>query len=232
MFMYTIDSYLQFINGDDEAMDALDEECIREMRQWRDKVEEDVTALEHNVKELELKLEGLKSGPSQKEVLEQEKVVLEKDVTKFHMMIEQLDGHIVEVQKKLGEKDAALEAKLEGRKRICEENEELKKKIEEQGINWRDAERMKRELQAVDRDIEETEAARNGWEEKIWELDSKISHMFKELERYVMECNQAIRRYFFRSPPLHFVGVYLLLMLLLSWSGLHIFKFILICFIG
>ncbi|KAL2254370.1 UNVERIFIED_CONTAM: Kinetochore protein NDC80 [Sesamum indicum] len=193
-FMYAINSYLLYIRGDDEAADALDEECIREMREWRDKLEENVTLLEENVKELEVKLEGMKAGPSQKEVLEQEKAVLEKDVTKFHIMIEQLDGHLVEVQKKLEEKDKALEAKVEDRKRICEENEELKKKIEEQGINMRDAERMKRELQAVERDIEETEAARNGWEEKIWELDSEIAHKFKELERFMMECNQAIRR--------------------------------------
>ncbi|PIM98610.1 Centromere-associated protein HEC1 [Handroanthus impetiginosus] len=194
MFMYTINSYLLYIRGDDEAMDALDEECIREMRGWRDKVEENVKALEENVKELESKLEGLKGVPSQKEVLEQEKAVLEKDVTKFHVIIEQLKGHLVEVQKKLEEKDRALEAKVEERKRCCEENEELKKKIEEQGINLRDAERMKREMQAVERDIEETEAARNGWEEKIWELDSEIGQKFKELERLVMECNQAIRR--------------------------------------
>ncbi|KAL0422320.1 UNVERIFIED_CONTAM: Kinetochore protein NDC80 [Sesamum latifolium] len=185
---------VQIIKGDDEAADVLDEECIREMREWRDKMEEHVTLLEENVKELEVKLEGMKAGPSQKEVLEQEKAMLEKDVTKFHIMIEQLDGHLVEVQKKLEEKDKALEAKVEDRKRICEENEELKKKIEEQGINLRDAERMKRELQAVERDIEETEAARNGWEEKIWELDSEIGHKFKELERFMMECNQAIRR--------------------------------------
>ncbi|KAK6135422.1 hypothetical protein DH2020_030841 [Rehmannia glutinosa] len=194
MFMYTIHSYLLYIRGDDEAMDALDEECVREMREWRDKKEEDVRVLEEEVKELEAKLDGLRTGPSQKEVLEQEKAVLEKDVTKFHIMIEQLDGHLTEMQKKLEEKDKALVAKVEDRKRICEENEELKKRIEEQGINLRDAERMKRELQAVDRDIEEMEGARNGWEEKIWELDSEIGHKFKELERLVMECNQAIRR--------------------------------------
>ncbi|KAK6156935.1 hypothetical protein DH2020_011183 [Rehmannia glutinosa] len=189
--------------GDDEAMDALDEECVREMREWRDKKEEDVRVLEEEVKELEAKLDGLRTGPSQKEVLEQEKAVLEKDVTKFHIMIEQLDGHLTEMQKKLEEKDKALVAKVEDRKRICEENEELKKRIEEQGINLRDAERMKRELQAVDRDIEEMEGARNGWEEKIWELDSEIGHKFKELERLVMECNQAIRRDHFVLDEVH-----------------------------
>ncbi|GFP93867.1 probable kinetochore protein ndc80 [Phtheirospermum japonicum] len=194
MFVYTINSYLLYISGDDEAVEGLDEECIREMREWKDTLEDRVKGLEDTVKELEVKFDGLKTGPSQKERLEQEKAVLEKDVTKFHIMIEQLLGHLTEVQKKLEEKDKALEAKVEDRKRICDENEELKRRIEEQGINLRDAERMKRELQAVERDIEETETARNGWEEKIWELDSEIGHKFKELERLVMDCNQAIRR--------------------------------------
>lgn len=201
MLMYNINSYLLYIGGEDEGMDALDAECLRELEEWRDKVEESVKAVDETAAELDAKLVGLKKGPSQKEVLEQEKAVVEKDVMKFHDMIGQLDAHLVDVQKKLEEKETALEAKVEERKRICNENEELKRKIEEQGINLRDAERMKRELQAVERDREETEAGRSGWEEKIWELDSEIGHKFKELERLVMECNQAIRRYFFCSLP-------------------------------
>lgn len=194
MLMYNINSYLLYIGGEDEGMDALDAECLRELEEWRDKVEESVKAVDETATELDAKLVGLKKGPSQKEVLEQEKAVVEKDVMKFHDMIGQLDAHLVDVQKKLEEKERALEAKVEERKRICNENEELKRKIEEQGINLRDAERMKRELQAVERDREETEAGRSGWEEKIWELDSEIGHKFKELERLVIECNQAIRR--------------------------------------
>ncbi|XP_022860165.1 kinetochore protein NDC80 homolog [Olea europaea var. sylvestris] len=194
MFKYTANSYLSYIRGDDQAVDALDEEFMRELREERDKIEENVKAVEGNVNELEVKLESLKKGPSQKEALEQEKALLEKDVTKFHMIIEQLDGHMLEVQKKIEEKEKELEVKVAERKRICDENEELKRTIEEQGINARDAERMKRELQAVEREKEDAEASRNGWEEKIWELDSEIGHKFKELEWLAIECNQAIRR--------------------------------------
>ncbi|GFQ03431.1 kinetochore protein ndc80 homolog, partial [Phtheirospermum japonicum] len=172
MFMHTINSYLLYISGDDEAVEGLDDECIKEMREWKDTLEDKVKGLEDTVKELEVKFDGLKMGPSRKERLEQEKAVLEKDVTKFHIMIEQLLGHLTEVQKKLEQKDKALEAKVEDRKRIYDENEELKRRIEEQGINLRDSERMKRELQAVQRDIEEMDTARNDWEEKIWELNS------------------------------------------------------------
>lgn len=194
MLMYNINSYLLYIEGDDEAMDGLDAECIRELEEWREKVVENAKAVEENAVELDAKLAALKKTPSPKEALEQEKAVVEKDVMKFHDMIGQLDAHLVDVQKKLEEKESALEAKVDERKRICDENEELKRKIEEQGINMRDAERMKRELQAADRNFEETEAERSVWEEKIWKIDSEIGHKFKELERLMMECNQAIRR--------------------------------------
>ncbi|KAL1564685.1 kinetochore protein NDC80 [Salvia divinorum] len=194
MLMHHLNSYLLYIRGDDEAVDALDSEFIRELEEWRDKVGENATAVDETANELDAKVMGLKKGPSQKEVLEQEKAVVEKDVTKSHDMIGQLDAHLVDVQKKLEEKERALEAKVEEHKRICDENEDLKRKIEEQGFNMRDAERMKRELQAVERNFEESEAGRSGWEEKIWELDSEIGHKFKELERLVMECNQTIRR--------------------------------------
>ncbi|KAL3638151.1 hypothetical protein CASFOL_018021 [Castilleja foliolosa] len=156
IFVYTINNYLFYISGDDEAVEGLDEECIRDMRELKDTLEDRVKCLEDTVKELEVKFDGLKMDPSQKERLKQENDVLENDVTKFHIMIGRFVGHLMEVHKYLEEKDKALEAKVEERKRICEKNEELKRRIEEQGINLRDAERMKRELQVVERDIEET----------------------------------------------------------------------------
>uniref|UniRef100_F6H972 Uncharacterized protein n=1 Tax=Vitis vinifera TaxID=29760 RepID=F6H972_VITVI len=53
---------------------------------------------------------------------------------------------------------------------------------------------MKRKLQAVERDITEAEVARNGWEEKSWDVDTTIGHKFEELEALSIECNQALRR--------------------------------------
>ncbi|KAI3958049.1 hypothetical protein MKW98_020691 [Papaver atlanticum] len=79
-------------------------------------------------------------------------------------------------------------------RRICEENEELKKTIDAQTVNMRDADTMKRELQAVERDIVEDEEAKSMWEDNSWDLDLIISHTFKELVNLSIECNQAIRR--------------------------------------
>lgn len=194
MFIYTMNSYLHFIRGDDDSMEMLDREFMEKLQYERESVEESLKLVEANVRELEAKLESLRTEPSAKELLEKEKCVLEEDVKKFHSMIEQLNGHITTVEKVLEEKEKELEAKVGENKKICEENEELKKRVDLQGINARDAERMKRELQAVERDIGEAEVARNTWEEKCWDLDATIGHKFKELEALSIECNQAIKR--------------------------------------
>ncbi|KAL7227841.1 hypothetical protein ACSBR1_022674 [Camellia fascicularis] len=194
MFIYTMNSYLHFIRGDDDSMEMLDREFMEKLQYERESVEESLKLVEANVRELEAKLESLRTEPSAKELLEKEKCVLEEDVKKFHSMIEQLNGHITTVEKVLEEKEKELEVKVGENKKICEENEELKKRVDLQGINARDAERMKRELQAVERDIGEAEVARNTWEEKCWDLDATIGHKFKELEALSIECNQAIKR--------------------------------------
>ncbi|KAL3515596.1 hypothetical protein ACH5RR_022498 [Cinchona calisaya] len=194
MLQYTANSYLYYIRGDDEAVEALDDEYMSKLATNREEIVQDLKGLEENVSESEKKLELLKTEPSQREVLEKEKSMLEEDVKKFHAMIDQLDGHMVTVAKVLEEKEKLLDTKVSETKRIKEENEELKRRIEEQGINALDAERMKKELMAVEQDISKTEVSRNEWEEKAWDLNSEIGNKLQELEEQMIECNQAIRR--------------------------------------
>nr|GEV52469.1 hypothetical protein [Tanacetum cinerariifolium] len=70
-----------------------------------DMVKEKIDAKEENVKELEGKLEAMRSGPSLREVKEEEKSLLEKDVNKFNALIEQLRDHEAKVEKQMEEKE-------------------------------------------------------------------------------------------------------------------------------
>ncbi|XVE48708.1 hypothetical protein DITRI_Ditri01bG0023900 [Diplodiscus trichospermus] len=194
MTEYALESYMRFIRGEDDLLEVLDKEFIEKLEKERENVVENSRALEKSVGELEAKAEGLRTGPTEKQVLEKEKNVLEEDVKKFHAMIAEFTGRIVAMEKVLEEKEKELNVKEEERRRICEENEELKKRVELQTFNARDVERMKREMQAVERDIAEAEVARNSWEDKAWDLDSTIGQKLKELMALAMECNQSIRR--------------------------------------
>ncbi|KAJ0075906.1 hypothetical protein Patl1_34257 [Pistacia atlantica] len=190
MYLYALESYLNYIRGDDDSVEELDKEFIGKVEKERDSVSENVIQLEKKVKEME----GMNAGPTERERLEKEKGVLEEDVNKFNAMIAEFNTRIEKMEKAVEEKEREMADKVEERKRICEENEELKKRVELQTFNARDVERMRRELQAVERDIGDAETARNSWEDKNWDLDASLGHKFKELEALSMECNQAIRR--------------------------------------
>ncbi|TXG53887.1 hypothetical protein EZV62_019143 [Acer yangbiense] len=190
VYTYARDSYLNYIGGNDDAVEDLDREFIGKLKKERDSVSENVKELAHKVTQLE----GLQTGPTEIEKLEKEKSVLEEDVNKFNAMIAGFDERIRKMEELVEEKEKEMKEKLEEYKRICQENDELKKKVELQTFNARDVERMKKELQAVERDIEDAETARSAWEDKCWDLDAKLTHKFKELEALSIECNQAIRR--------------------------------------
>ncbi|MBA0642699.1 hypothetical protein Goklo_027046, partial [Gossypium klotzschianum] len=191
---YALESYMRYIQGEDDILEVLDKEFMEKVEKERENVAESNRALEKSVGELEAKAEALRTGPTEREALEKEKNVLEEDVKKFHAMIAEFTGRIDAMEQVLEEKEKELNAKEEERKRICEENEGFKKRVELQTFNARDIERMKREMQAVERDISEAEIARNSWEDKSWDLDSTIGQKFKELVALAMDCNQAIRR--------------------------------------
>ena len=88
------------------------------------------------------------------------------------------------------EKEKELGVKVEENNRIWEKNEELKKRVELQTFNARDAERMKRELQAVERDITEAEVARNGWEEKFWDLARQLGTSLRSLKLFQLNATR------------------------------------------
>ncbi|MCL7028678.1 hypothetical protein MKW94_013429 [Papaver nudicaule] len=140
------------------------------------------------------KIERLRAQLSRRNALENEKTMLEDDVKKFNAIINGLTSELEAVENGIKEKEKELEVKCRDSRRIYEENEELRKTVDGQTVNIRAADRMKRELQAVERDIAEAEDAKNTLEEKSWELDSKISQNFKELVNLSAECNQAIKR--------------------------------------
>lgn len=195
MSAYALESYSYYISGDDDSVEALDRQFLEKLEAERENAEESIRVLEATAAELEGKMEEMRSGPSKREALEKERGVLEQDVNKFNEMIGSLAKSVAKLEAVLEAKEKELEAKVADTRRICEENEELKKRVELQTFNARDVDRMKRELQAVERDIGEAELARNAWEEKAWDLDTMLSHKFKELETLAMECNQAMRRF-------------------------------------
>lgn len=195
MYMHALHSYKYFLVGDVDKEEILNLEFLENLEKERDSVTERNKALERNAGELAMKAESLRTSPTEREELEKQRIMLEDDVKKFHIMIEGYNGKFGAMEKALEEMENELSVKEEEKRMICEENEQLKGRVELQSFNVREVKRMKREMQAIERDIEVTEKARNSWEEKSSELDGMISQKFKEIEDLSMECNQAIKRF-------------------------------------
>lgn len=155
---------------------------------------ESVEMLAKEAAELEEKVTKLKSGVSRKEELERERDLLVEDNKKFESVVESFKEQVGAMEAKLRDWEKELEAKQRENRRICEENEELERRIEGQAVNARDVERMRRELQVVERDVREAENGRNVMEEKAWELEADIGRRLKELEAMAEQCNQAMRK--------------------------------------
>lgn len=194
MLLYTAQSYNLFMAGEDWAVAELDEEYLREMKRWSSNAAASLEELEKNAALLEEKANGLRSAPSRKEELERERDVLMEDCKKFESVVGSFKEQVAIMEGKLRDWEKELEAKERESNRICEENEELTKRIGGQAMNARDVERMRRELQALEREIREAENERNALEEKGWELEAEIGHKLKDLELTAEQCNQAMRK--------------------------------------
>ncbi|KAK6911138.1 Kinetochore protein Ndc80 [Dillenia turbinata] len=194
MLTYAHESYIHYIRGDDDKVEEVDNDFIGKLEREREIEEETIRVLEKEERNLKERIEVLKAEPNPREEIEKEKGVLEEDVKKFNTLIEGLLDGIATLEKGLTEKERELETKEMEHKKILEENAELKRTVELQVFNARDVERMKRELQAVEREIEEAESGRNAYEEKSWDVKAALGHKLQELEALAMECNQALRR--------------------------------------
>ncbi|XP_038973110.1 kinetochore protein NDC80 homolog isoform X2 [Phoenix dactylifera] len=201
--LYVARSYSLFIGGDDDAVADLDDEYLRKAQHQATNATAAVEALEKQANGLEAKLRALTSGPSRRDSLERERAVLVEDVKKFQAVVDTWGWKVAAMESALGDWEKELEAKEKEIRRTCEENEELQKRIDAQTVNVRDAERMKRELQAVERDIAEAESGRNVLEEKAWELEAAVGRKLNEFEVLSEHCNQAIRK---GSSPAEVLG--------------------------
>ena len=202
------------MEGDDDAVEALDEEYLSKARMNGEAAMATLRAVDKEVQELEAEVNKLTSGPSRLEALEAEKEAFTADVHKFEAVMKTWQTKIDEREEEVVDLEKELESKVLDACRIAAENEELLKKVETQAVNVRDVERMHREMQAIERDIANAENAKAALEDKGWELDAKLVTKLEELEGLAERCNQALKRYectatstvvssFFDFVPLH-----------------------------
>ncbi|XP_062209441.1 kinetochore protein NDC80 homolog [Phragmites australis] len=194
LMLYTTQGYSYFISGDDDAVASLDDEYVSKAREHAEAAVEAFRALEKEAQELEAKAIKLTSGPSRREALEAEKETFTADIHKFEAVVKTWSAKMDEKGDALLDLEKELEAKVMDGRRIAAENQDLLKKVEAQAVNVRDADRMHREMQVVERDIAKAESGKAALEDKGWELEAALVTKLEELEGLAEQCNQALKR--------------------------------------
>jgi kinetochore protein NDC80 len=195
LMLYTTQGYSHFIIGDDDAVEALDDEYVSKARAHAEQAVEATRALEKEVQELEERRNKLTSGPSRRESLEAVKVALAEDVDKFESVVKTWSTKVSEKEDAVVNLRKEEEAKLMDAQHLAAENQDLLKKVEAQAVNVRDAERMHREMQLVEHDITKLENEKATMEEKGWELEAALVSKLEELEGIAEQCNRALKKY-------------------------------------
>ncbi|KAF8693365.1 hypothetical protein HU200_038754 [Digitaria exilis] len=192
--LYVTQGYCHFLSGDDDAVEALDEEFASKSRMKLDSTVATVRALEKEEQELEAEVNKLTSAPSRQEALEAQKEAFNADIHKFEEVVKTWKTKVDGRQDALQDLEKELEAKMLDARSIAAENQDLMKKVDSQAVNTRDVERMHREMQAIERDIANFESGKATLEDKGWELDAKLVTKLEELEGLAERCNQALKK--------------------------------------
>ncbi|KAK1288570.1 hypothetical protein QJS10_CPB19g01810 [Acorus calamus] len=193
LLCYLSSGYSLFLSGDDLALEELDQRYIADSEAEVDANSTAVDGLERERAELEARLEAEASAPSSRAALEKKRAEFAADSWKFQAVVDSFSAKAAETERVLVEREGVLEGKEKELVAAKAEVEALRVKVGAQAVSGRDAERMRREIAAVDRDVEEAETARNAWEDKCWELDAEASRQMKELESLAVEANAAIK---------------------------------------
>ncbi|OEL23774.1 hypothetical protein BAE44_0015207 [Dichanthelium oligosanthes] len=134
--LYTTKGYCHFLSGDDDAIDALDEEYVSKARMNGEATVATIRSLEKEVLELEAEVNKLTSGPSRQETLEAEKETLTADVNKFEAVVKTWKTKIDEREEALVDLEKELEAKVLDARRTAADNQDLLKKVDAQAVNF------------------------------------------------------------------------------------------------
>lgn len=192
--LYLTQSYSLFLSGEDAAVEELDDEYSSKVKAHTAVSTEQAEGMEKEIEDLEVKLAAAVSGPSLREELEKKRGLLMEDKKKFEAVVESWTERLCEMEETRNGLEKELDAKNNEHKRLSEEKDELEKRIGMQGVSVRDMERMKREMQALDRDIEEAKNAKSAAEEKVWEAEAGIAQKLDEMEVVLEQCNLAIKK--------------------------------------
>ncbi|KAJ7525790.1 hypothetical protein O6H91_17G066900 [Diphasiastrum complanatum] len=193
-FDYVSRSYDAYLSGDDETCAKLDASYRAEFEEEKVRLAPKLEELKKEVADLQAKFQTLNNEPAPLAVLEQKKRDLLNDAAKFETIINNFQSHKDALQKKVEEKTQELEASKVEIASITEENENLKNQIGAQQISVSGVEKMDKESQILDVNLEAITKVVKDLEEESWNNEVQCSKTLRDLESNVKTLNDSISR--------------------------------------
>ncbi|XP_024379688.1 uncharacterized protein [Physcomitrium patens] len=185
-------SYQCFLAGDDDECERLDYAFRQQFEDCTAEVMEKVAKL--RVPEVEEQLQKLSTEVSPLTSLESKKADFLSDKQKFNTIISSLQWHKQAAEKKLQERKEDLLAKKAEKNEIQADIEELRNRIASQEINLADIERMQKEKDLLDANIQPIVAKDQQLRKAAWEHELATTNKEKDLEILCGEHNDRCQR--------------------------------------
>eukprot|EP00898_Chlorokybus_atmophyticus_P008098 jgi/Chlat1/828/Chrsp104S01179 len=184
-FEFVGKSYQHFMAGRDDICQQLESDLAATFEAKDAETAAEVLQLEHENEALTTKLERLKSEPSPLAGLHAKKEDMERDVEKFHQLLDNLSSHKASYEKKVAHHRQDLASKESELASVIQENAGLRQRIDEQDFNVADVDRMSKEKSKLDAMLDSLSNQRAELDRAVWEQEVQVSRRLEVLEGVV-----------------------------------------------
>ncbi|MCO5598145.1 hypothetical protein L7F22_052237 [Adiantum nelumboides] len=191
---FVAQSYRYFLLGDDDACAALDENIQKQYVDETEALQRKAEQIAQQIMELDSKLQGLKSEPCPVEALETKKSLLVTDVGKFHALIQNLNGLKSGLEKRVEQHDQQIKSKEAESETLITEIQYLAKRVAQQTVSYEDYEKMTRDRQRIEEDLQSAIAWRKEKEKESWDSEVLWAKKFKNIEIHALDNKKILKR--------------------------------------
>ncbi|KAL2641780.1 hypothetical protein R1flu_009367 [Riccia fluitans] len=191
---HTKEIYMHFLAGNDNEMERLDEEFLRQFEIDKERDEAELVERQAELDRLREELLRATTEPSPLAAAETKKRDLQDDIVKFQNIISGFAGHKETLGKKVNEKKQEFATKEEEILNVQKGNEELKEMVAAQQDYVVSVERMLKEREIINLNLESVGSRKEELEKAAWNLEVQSSKMLRDLETQVGQFNDSYER--------------------------------------
>ena len=186
-FEYLARAYESFLQGNDDD-EQLENELAQAFESKNQSTREEVDRV--GAANAKMEEEILTLAESKLETLQEKRNLLIKDLDKFKMLIENLNKHLVDVEKKTVEVKADAAAKEIELKSSETEKEGLQELIGQQEVKAIDAQRIAADRNRLQDDLKRSSADKEELQSQINKAEIMLANKQAEIERAIQEYNR------------------------------------------